>query len=164
MRPESTSVTFRDDIAALVQEYLDKSARKKLIGRRVAPIFRHPEMSGGYPIFRRDGFKKRTDDTRTVEGGYRNLVFEFGKGTFDTEDRGLESSVDQRTRKRFKRLFDAEVATVNPLVYQILLNHEYRVAQLMSGAGFTNHNVDTAWSTAASATPLDDLQTGIDAL
>jgi hypothetical protein len=161
MRPESTSVTFRDDVAALVQEFLDTSAKRKFAGRRAAPIFRHPEMDGAYPIFRRDGFKKRTDDTRTVEGGYRGLVFEFGIGTFNTEDRGLESTVDQRVRKRYRRLFDAEVATVKPLVHQILMNHEYRVASLYGAASLTNTNVSTAWTTTASAVPLDDLQTGI---
>jgi hypothetical protein len=164
MRPESASVTFRDDIAALVQEYMDEKAKRKFIGRRVAPIFRHPELSGQYPIFRRDGFKKRTDDTRTAEGGYKNVVFEFGSGTFDTNDRGLETLVDQRVRKQYRRLFDAEVAAVKPLVNQIMLNHEYRIASLFANTSFSNTNVATAWSVAASATPLTDLQTGIDAL
>ncbi len=164
MRPESTSVTFEDSIAALVQEYLDDRANGKFVGRRIAPIFRHPAMEGSYPIFRRDGFKKRTDDTRAADGGYPRLVFEFGKGTFDTTDRGLESVVDQRTRKRFRNLFDAEVATVKPLVTQILMNHEYRVANLFATASFTSHSPTAVWSSSSTAVPLTDLQTGINTL
>jgi hypothetical protein len=164
MRPESTSVTFRDDLAAQVQEYLAESAKKKFVGRRIAPVFNYPGMDGSFPIFRRDAYKKLTNDSRTADGGYRRIITEFGQGTFATSDRGLASAIDQRTRKRYSRLFDAEVATVKPLVHQVLMNHEYRVASLLSSASFTNTNVTTAWSTASSAVPLTDIRNGVIAL
>ncbi|HOQ06073.1 MAG TPA: hypothetical protein PKY88_12770 [Anaerohalosphaeraceae bacterium] len=164
MRPESASVIFRDDIAALVQEYMDTKAASKFIGRRAAPLFVHPLYAGEYPIFRRDAFKKRTEDARAADGRYNRIIAEFGRGTFSTADRGLETFVDKRTQKRFLHLFDAEVAAAKPLVHQVLMGHEARVASLYASAPLTGHNVSAAWSNSSTAVPLDDLQSGIDAL
>jgi len=164
MRPESTSVVFRSDLSATASEYAAEKAAGRFIGLKAAPIFSVPEADGEYPIMRRANFKKRTPNDRATDGAYNRITGEFGKGTFSTEDRGLEERIDDRRRKRYRNLFDAEAAATRQLIFQQMLNHEYRVATLYSDGGWTNTNVATAWSTVATAVPLTDIQTGIDKL
>jgi hypothetical protein len=164
MRPESTSVTFRADLSALLNEFDAAKAARRFIGRRAAPLFRVPKISAGFPIMNRENYKKPASVNRAPDGGYNRVVGEFGKGTYDCEEHGLEQRIDDRMLERYGSLFNAETAAQQMLWYQILLNHEIRVAALFSGGGHTNHNVTTAWSTTATAVPINDIQTGIDTL
>ena len=164
LRPESTAVTARADIAVQLQEYDTTAAAARFIGRRAAPIFESPVCDGRYPIMNRENFKKRTDNARSADGRYNRIPGQVGEGTFTCEDYGLEGVIDDRKRKRYASLFDAEVAVSRQLYFQTLLNHEYRAALLFSGGGFTNHNVATAWTTVAPAVPLTDIQPGLDAI
>lgn len=164
MRPESTSAILRPDLTAVAQEYDAEKAATKFIGRRAAPIFNSPIYSTTYPVVKRENFVKRTEDGRAPDGSYNRITGEWGTGTFTCQDHGIEYPIDDERRRRYSRYIDAESAATRMLHFQALLNHEYRVAALYSGAGLTNHNVTTAWTTTATAVPLADLRAGIDAL
>ena len=165
MRPESaTAYVYRPDLSAQVQEFDVEKAAQKFIGRRAAPIFTTPEASMGYPIIKRENFKKYTEGKRAEGAKYSRITGEFGKGTYDCEEYGLEYPIDDRRRKRYRNLIDSEAAAARQLWYQLLMGHEVRVAALYSGAGFTNHNVTTAWSTTATATPISDIKAGAKAI
>jgi len=164
MDRESTSVIIRPDLQAQVQEYDASGAVARFIGRRVAPIFRSAIFSGQYPIFRRADYKKMADSRRADDGSYNSIKAFFGQGTFTCDENGLKYPIDDARRRKYASLFDAEASASIILWFQLLLGHEYRVSQLFSGGGFTNTNVATAWSTAATAVPLTDLETGINSL
>lgn len=164
MRPESTSVTFRGDLSAIANEYDDEQSASTFIGRRIAPVFKAEKSSGEYPIFNRENFKKRQNTSRAADGSFNRISGEFGKGTYNTEEHALEYPIDERKRALYAHLFSAEDAATRILRYQLLMDHEFRVRDMMTGAGFTNHNVATAWSDTSNATPLTDLTTGIKAL
>lgn len=164
MERESTSVLFRPDLQAEVNEYAIEKARQRLLGLRVAPIFRSSTYNGQYPIFRRSGFKKKAEAKRNANGTYNQIQAFFGAGNFSCDENGLEGVVDDATRAKYATLFDAEKAVSKQVAWQVLLNHEYRVSQLFANGGFTNHNVAAAWSVSASSDPLEDLSTGIDSL
>ncbi len=164
MLRESTSVVLRSDLTAVAQEYAVEKALARFIGRRAAPIFEAGQFTGNFPIMNRENFKKRTPTNRAPDGSFNRITGEFGNGTFSTEDHGLEYPIDRERRARYARFIDAEAAATQILYSQIMLDHEFRVATLYSDAGFSNTNVTTAWSTTASAVPLDDLATGIEAL
>lgn len=163
MRPESTTVAFRADISAMLEEYAVEAAIGRFIGRQAAPIFGSPKMTGGYPVMNRENFKKPASTDRSARGAYNRIVGQFGRATFDCVEHGLEDVVDDRDAELYSDFFDSEVAAGEILEYQILMAHERRVAALYSGGGWTNHNVNTAWSTTASY-PVSDILTGIDAL
>jgi len=164
MRPESTAVAFRADLSALANEYNEKLAAERFIGRRIAPIFVTAKQSGQYPIFNRECFKKRQDTKIAEDGTYNRVIGEFGKGTYDTDPHGLEYPINDRKRARYADLFDAEEAATRITWFQLMMDHEFRVRDMMTSAGFTNHNVTTAWSTTATAVPLTDIATGVKAL
>jgi len=165
MRPESTSVTFRADMAVLSKEFEAVKAAGRFIGRRVAPIIEVGEKSGSFPIFNRESFKKPASSTdRTPDGGYNRITGEFGRGTYDCVEHGLEYLIDDAKKAQYGSLFNAERAAMQILTYQMLLAEEQRVAALLSGGGFTSNAPSTVWSTAASAVPLADIETGIETL
>lgn len=164
MNRESTSVLFRPDLNAQVAEYMDKSSQGRFIAPKAAPLFKSPSRRGHYPIFRKDAFKKMADLKRGIDGSYNGIKGFFGDGSFVCDDNGLEYPIDDAKRREYASLFDAEAAASRILTHQILLGWEYRVAQLFANGGFTNTNVTTAWSTTASAVPLDDIQTGVNSL
>jgi len=164
MDRESTSVLFRPDLNAQVAEYMAVKARRRFIAPRVAPLFKAEGLSGEYPIFRKGAFKKLADLKRNSNGTYNSMKGFFGKGTFDCDDNGLEYPIDDKKKRQYASLFNAELAGTNFLTHQLLLGWEYRVAQLFANGGFTNTNVTIAWSTSATAKPLNDLQIGINSL
>jgi len=156
MRPESTSVTFRQDLAQVAQEYDEQSSAGTFAGRIMAPLMPVGEQAADYPIMLRENFIKPADDSRAEGASYNAIGGEFGKGTYSTEDRGLKYPIDDRRRRRFARFIDAEQSAARILWYQLLLAHEIRVKSLFEGAGFTSNAAATAWSSAA-AVPLTDL-------
>ncbi len=164
MRPESTSAAPSWRLMQLVSEYDVDKAAAKFIGRKAAPIFKSDKKTGNYPIMNRENFKKRATDNRAPDGSYNRITGDFGKGTFACEEYGLEHRVDEALKAEFADEFDAYEWAAKQLWFQTLLNHEYRVHAMYSGGGFSNTNVDTAWSTTGSGVPLTDIQTGIDTI
>jgi len=162
MYPESSSITFRPELAVLAQEYLVGSAASKFIGLRTAPIFNAGLQSGEYPILNREYFKKPAETRRAAPGApYNTINAKLGQGTYSCVDYGLTHPIDDRQVAIYSRLFNLEVSAISVIMHQMLLTHEIRVAALYSGAGYSNTNVTTDWSTTATAVPLDDFATGI---
>lgn len=165
MRPESTSVTYRPDLSVLSKEFEDQKAAGRFIANRAAPIIEVAEASGGYPIFNRESFKKPVSSGARASGGaYPRIIGDFGKGTYDCEDYGIEYPLDDRMKNKYKTLFDAERAAARIVTYQTLLAREIRVSALFSGGGFTANAASTVWSTSSSAVPFNDIETGINTL
>lgn len=164
MRPINSTVVFRPDLNVFAYEYDQQMGEKLFIGLRAAPMFPCAEMSGQYEFATRASFRKRANTNRAPDGAYNRISGEFGQGNFACEDHGLEYRVDERRRKQYGSIFNAEVAGTRILRQQTMMALEGRVASLYSNAGFTNHNVATAWSEVATAAPLDDIITGCEAL
>lgn len=165
-RPESATVAaqFRSDLALISKEYADEKAAARFIGRRAAPIFRVAEQTGEFPTMNRGSFKKKTENKRASDGSYNRMTGTFGRATYTTEEYGLEYPIDDRRARIYQRFFNAELIANRTLTFQMLKSHEERVSALYSGAGFSNTNVTTAWSTTGSAVPLDDFQTGFNSI
>lgn len=162
MRAESTSASF-SALQSLVNEFNESSAASRFIGRFAAPIFRGP-ATGEYPILNRQSFKKKTSNRRKADGTFNAITHEIGRETYSVEEYGLEEPITEFKLKKYGSLYDAEAASARILWYQEMMNHEARVYSLWSNAGHTNHNVTTAWSTTASAVPLSDIESGVNAV
>jgi len=164
MKWESTSAVIRPDLQAVAQEFLEESFLSRFVGRLVAPLYSQGEASGEWPIIRRGSARKRTDDSYTAAAGFKRITTDVGQGSFKTEHHGIEHPMAYRDIKKFRSLFDAEAAAIRRCLIQVMLNHEYLAAALYAASGATNHNVATAWTTVATAAPLTDIKTGLNAL
>ena len=161
-KKESTSVVFRDDLSSHLREYDSQAAAARFIGLKAAPIRPVAKKAGQFAIFRRADMKKPADVSRAAGGDYNRIQTRFGAGTYACVEHGLEHPIDDGDREEYIDQFDADSEAAEALRFQILMAHERRVAALYAAAGLTNHNVGTAWTTVATASPLDDIQTGID--
>ena len=164
MRPESTSIVLRRDLTIVAQEFDDRGAVKKLIAPIAAPVVRVEEAASTYPVMNREPFKKPISTTRGEDGRYNRITAVFGSAAYSCEDHGLEYPVDDRKAARYRTFLNAEQAAARILRWQILLAWERRVAALYAAAGFTNHDVATAWSTTDTSQPVQDVKAGADVL
>lgn len=164
MRPESTSAAARPVLTEFAKEYYNEEAMSKFIGLRAAPLFRANKRTGEYPIFNRESFKKRvTNQTRAPGAAYNRITGQFGVQTYACAENGLEYPVDDVFLEQYADLFGAEDAATQIIMQQILMGHEARVAAVYSGAGLSNTNVTTAWSTI-TATAINDFEKGFNKL
>lgn len=165
MRPESTTAAVRPVLTDFAEEYFVERARAKFIGLRAAPLFEANKRIAQYLEFNRQSFKKRvTTQTRAPGGAYNRITGQFGRKTYTCEENGLEYPIDDVLRDQYKEMFDAEVAATDILITQLLMGHEARVAALYSGAGLSNTNVTTAWTSKSTAVPIADINTGLNTL
>lgn len=164
MQPESTSVTYRPDLAAFVPEYDMDAAVARLIGQFAAPMIPSAEEAGQYYVWNREAIKKRYETARAPDGRYNRVMSTFGSGNFTCQENGLEEPIDDRRAKKYGDLFNAEQAVTRKLRHLILREHEHRVAAMYAGASLTANTAATAWSSGSSAVPLSDLDTGIKTL
>ncbi len=164
MRPENTTAIIRPALSVMANEYDVDKAAKKFIAMIAAPKYDAPAQLGQFPIMNRENFKKRAETARGSGGKFNRIHGEFGNGTYNCEDHGLEYPIDDRKRAQYSNLFDAEVAGTKITRFQMLLNREYRVSQAYANAGLSNTNVAVAWSTVATGVPLTDIETGFEAL
>ncbi len=162
MRPESASITLRRDLTVVAQEFDSLKAQRLFIGDRAAPIAVVEEVASTYPVITRESFKRPATSTRRTEGAaYPRIEGTFGSASYECEEHGLEEILDDRRAARYRTFLNFERWSTLRLRHQILMARERRVAALYSGAGLTNHNVATAWSTVADAVPINDILTGV---
>ncbi len=160
-RPESSNVVTRRDLFEMLVEYNTSLAKDLFIADRVAPQVRVPMCDGRYGIFNRENLKKREETKRASSGAYNRITGDFGQATFSCEERGLEFPIDDRERKKYALLIDAEAAATETLWFKMLLEREFLISQLYANAAFTENAPTTIWSTSATAVPITDLEAGI---
>lgn len=150
---------LRQDLGAVAYERLLGSAAVGHIGLQVLPLFRSAISSAKFPKIPKDVGLKAVDDARGAGGHYNEVDWRFEMDAFSTEDRGLVGYIDDRLRALYSTVIEVEQATTDTVTDQILLAHERRVAAL-AVAGGASANVTVPWSTAATATPKADIDTG----
>ncbi|MBE3069609.1 MAG: hypothetical protein IMZ66_05165, partial [Planctomycetes bacterium] len=165
MRPETAAITLRRDLMIVANEFDAEAAGKKFIASLAAPVAPVPEAAATYPVINKECFKRPATSTRRTEGGaYNRIQGTFATASYECEENGLEDILDDRRAKRFASWLDFEREATRLLRYQMLMAWEKRVKAAYVALGLTNTNVGTAWTTVATATPLGDIQTGVETL
>lgn len=166
-RATSGSAIYRPDLGQAVMEFVeDPSAGMGYIGLEIMPVFPTAKDSGSYPVIPKEALLKLSNVDRAPRGAYGRDDFEYERGTFQTAERGFEEPLDDSERE----LFDQEAPGVAEMVAtqrcwgKIMRAQEKRIAAILfNSTNFTAHNVTTCWDVAASASPIDDVKTGIGA-
>jgi len=116
------------------------------------------EETSSYPVMQRENFLKPSTTARGADGSYPRIVGEFDTQNYTCEENGLEYPLDDKKAARYATYFSFERHGARMLRHQILLAQEIRIASLiLDAATFTAADAATAWSTAASATPIADV-------
>lgn len=163
LRLEDSATELRRDLSLVSQEYAAEMIRTfGFIGQRVAPVAEVAEAEGRFPVLSRENFLNVPETARAEDGSYNRVQGSFSTLPFACEDNGLEHPVDDRRVRRLGSQLAGEQSVTRILTHKVLLAAEKRVADLVQDSStYTFTNADTAWSTEASAVPLDDIATGL---
>lgn len=162
--PSTTLSTLRPELAAFLD--FDLAAdRAGYIGAMVAPIMDVALQSDNPGRIRLADLLPDLDGDstkRAAGSNYSRGKFDFEKFTYATEEHGHEETIDDRDRRRYRHLIDAEAVAVQRALTYVLGNYERRVADLLfntttwTGASLTTA-VSNEWDDFTNATPVDDV-------
>ncbi len=157
-KPASGSSVIRPDLGTVAFEALMDAEKQGFIGLSLLPVFPTAKQSGQYPIIPLEAILKTKDTTRAARSRYNRDDYNFEMGNYSCKDRGHEEPLDDTEREMYAALFDAEEVAVKRAVNRVLRAQEMRIAaMLFNSSNLTVGNVTTEWSTAATATPYDDI-------
>lgn len=156
-QPTSTTAVSRPELAVLVNEFRE-TAVTGAIGARVMPFLPMMEQSAEYPVIPKEVMLKIHDTRRAMRGKYPSSDWEFEMGLYATRENGWEEKIDDRERKLYATLFNAEVVATRRATKIVDLSMERRIAaKVFNPTNFTPHAVANEWDNKANATPIDDV-------
>ena len=159
-QPTSDTAVSRPDLAVVVDEFRE-SEMTAAIGDRVMPYFPVAEQSAEFPVIPKEVMLKAPDTKRAMRGGYPSSDWEFEMGRYATQENGWEEKIDDRERKLYARLFDAEVVATRRAERIIQMAREKRIAtKVFNASNFTPNAVTHEWDDADNATPIANVNTG----
>lgn len=160
--PNVSSAVSRPDVRdAVYREWDLNRVRQLFVADLALPQCDVPTANGRYKKIERKEILKRADTLRAPDGGYRRTSFKVTETTFDTEERGIEIPVDANKAAQLNGYFDSRREAAEIALAQATLEHEILVAGLVQATGtFGNADVAVKWPTAATATPIDDIDVG----
>lgn len=160
-RPTSDTAIPRPDLGTLVYEYMDQAPTMGYIGLDVMPLLPVARQSATFPVMPKEAMLKLPDTSRAPRGRYQRSDYEFENGFYATQENGWEEAIDDVERALYSSMFDAESVAARRATKIILGSQEKRIsAMVFNATNFTANAVSTEWNTAATCTPIDDVNTG----
>ena len=163
----ASNANWRQDIAEILKE--NQLGEGQFIHEEVFPIVPVGAQTGR---FHKIAFSEvqtgAVDDLGNGSAEANQVQHETTSDTYGTVLRKLKEFISDEDKARFDNVFDAEVAAADLCRYYIRSNREKRVADIVFDVATEmvdyNSAVTTAWSTAATATPVKDVETAKNAL
>lgn len=159
--PTSTLRTLRPELSTF--EQLDREMQVRgYVGTRLMPAFPVGVASGTFSVIELKSLlaNANADTRRTSTGGYNRGNYSWVERSYQTEEHGWEEPVDEREENMYANFFDLEEIAAYRAWEHLLNTLESRVLALIItatiAAGRTTA-AGTAWSTFASATPIDNV-------
>lgn len=167
--PSSTLYTMRPDLASYFEFDLEAN-RRGMIALQVAPVIEvalQADTPGKIPI--EQLLKVGSGRPRGSGAAYDRGRWDFTTWSYATKDYGWGEPLDDRDRKRYQHLVDAEQVCVARAYNNVLLNQEIRVAALIfntstwTGASLYTDVGTTEWAQAnwATATPIAHVEAAV---
>jgi hypothetical protein len=165
--PSSSLATLRPDLGGSLEEFSTAMDRLGFIGLRVLPVFEVAKQAGVFGKIPIEQLLANRDTERAPGSGYSRGQFQFTTDSYACEEHGAEEPVDDREAKMYADYFDAELVSTERARDVVLRNHERRVAAAVFNATtFTSQttNVVEEWDDYDAATPIDNVETAVQAV
>ena len=160
-RESNDAAILRPDLGVVVDEFAAGRSFGMIAGQ-VLPYFPVLNQSGGFPVIPKEVMLKHKDTHRSPRGAYPQADWTWENGQYATSENGWEEFIDDREKEMYRTMFDVESVAAKRAMRIIMTSREKRVSDLVFNATrFTGHAVTTPWSTAASATPIDDVTAAV---
>lgn len=163
----ASQANWRQDIADVLQE--NQLGEGMFVGEQVYPVIPVAAQDGRFHKLAFTEVKTAAVDDKAGGASEANQVqHELTTDTYAAELYKLKEFVSERDMARFGDAFDAEVSAAELCRYYMRLNREKRIADVAfdTASTFASYTTaaTTAWTTAASATPVDDVEAAKQAL
>lgn len=163
--PSSSLATLRPELSSMEEFDLQADA-EGFVAQRVFPKMDVAVPSGTFGKIPIEELLKQPETKRAPRSGYSRSNWKFTTDSFATAEYGIEEPVDDREAKIYANYFDAEVKARNRAMRQISEATERAVSDaVFNTTTFTGSSLTTAvstpWSTAASATPVADVEAAV---
>lgn len=167
MASPSTAIT-RFDLSMGYSEFNLLASRKGFIGLQVLPAIGVAKDAASFAKINVEDLLRKAEETeRAPRAEYRRDAFQWTSDSYDCKEHGVEEVVDDLLIERYGDIIKAESIAQERAIDRILRKLEYDIAAAVfntttwTGASLTTA-VTTAWTTAATATPIDDVDAAIE--
>ena len=160
---QPTGTYNRDDLGDLVTEYaLEESRRNGFVGLELYKPYYVGKKAGSYSVIPVETYLNPVDTKRAPNGTFNRISSNFEQANYACAEHGLEHPVPQSEQMEYEEYFNQEVLAGELTIDVILRNQEAALTALITGGTAHSANaVSVKWSTAATATPKKDVDTGI---
>ena len=162
--PSTSLATLRPDLADSFMEFDLDANQSGFISSQVLPAMTPRKQAGTFGRIPVEELLKERDTSRAPGSGYARSGFTFLPDTYACEEQGAEEPVDDREEAMYADYFDAEQIATSRARHAVMINAEKRVAAAVfnatTWASFTTA-VSVEWDTAATATPLVDVEAAV---
>ena len=163
--PSSSLATLRPDLAQSFTAFDLEQNIGGFVWDKIMPPFDVSRASGNFGKIPLEQLLQSRDTKRSPGSGYARGNWTFTPDTYATVEYGAEEPIDDNESKMYADYFDAEQVCALRARHAVLQNAETRVVtKLLNTSNFGNAAAATAWSTWATATPLLDVETAIQAM
>ena len=160
---QPTGTISREDLGDLVSEYaLAESRRVGFVGLELYKPYYVDDKASHYSIIPVEEYLKPRETRRAPAGAFSRGSTKFEQGSYACDEFGWEEPVDFSEKMDYEKHFNQEVEAGEICVDTILRDLETDIVSTITGGSAHSANaVSVKWSTAATATPKSDVNTGI---
>ncbi len=152
-------VTLRPDLAPALMEFDLEANQRQFVATRIAPVVEVDSAFGNWARIPLKELLKTQNTNRNANGSYGRANRNFKPETFATVEHGFEERVDDRNAVTFGSYFDAELIAAAFCRHVVLQGLEQRTITALIAGVYAATAAGTAWTTPASATPIDNVRT-----
>lgn len=165
MAQPSTAIT-RWDLALNYYQLSLMANRKNFVATKIFPIIMVALQNANFLKVKIASLLEKVENTkRAPKGEYPSSDFEFDTDSYSTDDHGAEEPLDDRQIRMYSTLLKAEMIHRNRAVNRVLMSYENEATLAAQDTGTFDHNAaSVAWTTHATAVPVDDFMAAIDAV
>jgi len=163
--PSSSLATLRPDLADSFTEFdLDQNIRG-FVWEQLLPVFDAAKASGNFGRIPVEQLLQRRNTLRSPGSGYATGNWTFLPESYTTQEYGAVEPVDDNERQLYKDYFDAEQVSALRARSALLSETEIRlITALLNTSTFSNAAASVAWSTWATAKPIEDVEAAVNAV
>lgn len=167
MASPSTAIS-RFDLSMSYAEFNLAASRKGFIGLQVLPGIGVAKDSASFAKINVEDLLRKAEDTeRAPRAEYKRDAFQWTSDSYDAKEHGVEEVVDDLLIERYGDILRAEMIARERAIDRMLRALENAIASAVfntttwTGAALTT-GVSTAWTTAATAVPITDIDGAIE--
>jgi hypothetical protein len=152
-------------LAQSVESFDLAADRAGFVGLQVLTPIDVAKASGNFGVIPLEQLLNNPDTERAPGTGYQRVRFSFTPSTYTTLEHGLEVPVDNTESTMYDSYFKSEQISAELAIDGVLRSMEIRIATICQATGtFANAAAAYGWSTHATATPLEDVETAVESI